>query len=83
VAVGDPGDQQPEPDAGRLPGQCGEGGHALERLARALAVHGLEVVEPPGPVEAQVLGELGPPDHLVPRHPLLGDVESEAHVGAT
>ena len=40
---------------------------------------GLEVVEPPHAVEAELLGEPRPGDHLVEGHPLLGDVESEAH----
>ena len=64
---------------GRHPGQRGQRGHALEGLARALAVHRLEVVEAPGAVEPQLLGELHAAHQLVPRHPLLGDVESESH----
>ena len=79
VPVGHAGDEQAEPDARGLPGQRGERGHAVEGLARALAVHRLEVVEAPGAVEAELLGELHPADHLVPGHPLLCDIESEAH----
>ena len=37
------------------------------------------MVEAPGAVEAELLGELDPPDELVPGQPLLGDVETEAH----
>ena len=44
-----------------------------------VAVHRLEVVEAPGAVEAELLGELHAADDLVPRHPLLGDIESESH----
>src|SRR3546814_19549937 len=51
----------------------------LFRSARAVAVQRLEVVEAPGPVEAELLRELDAADHLVPGHPLLSDVESEAH----
>ena len=79
VPVGHAGDEQAEPDARRHAGQRGERGHALERLARALAVHRLEVVEAPDAVEAQLLGELHPADQLVPRHALLRHIESESH----
>ena len=79
VAVGGAGDEQAEADALGDAGEGGEGGHALEGLARALAVHGLEVVEAPGAVEAEPLGQLHAPDDLVPRHALLGHVESEPH----
>src|SRR4029077_10259439 len=79
VPVGHAGDEQPEPDARRRAGQRGEGRHALERLPGAVAVQRLEVVEAPGAVEAEVLGETDPVDDLVPWHPLLCDVESEAH----
>ena len=41
---------------------------------------GCEVVEAPGAVEAEVLGELHAADDLVPRHPLLRDIETETHV---
>ena len=38
---------------------------------------GRRVVEAPGAVEAEVLGEPHPADDLVPGHPLLRDVESK------
>ena len=38
------------------------------------------MVETPGAVEAELFGELDPADELVPGQPLLGDVESEAHL---
>jgi hypothetical protein len=79
VPVRRAGDQQAQADARGLPGERGQRGHALEGLARPLAVHRLEVVEAPGPVEAEVLGELHAGDDLVPRHPLLCDVQSETH----
>ena len=62
-----------------MPGERGERRHAFEGLARSFAVHGLEVVEAPGAVEAEVLGELHAADDLVPRHPLLRDIETESH----
>ena len=46
-----------------------------------VAVHGLEVVEAPHAVEAELLGEARPRRDLRPRHPLLRDVESELHAG--
>ena len=79
VPVGHAGDEQAEPDARRHAGQCGQRRHALERLARPLAVHRLEVVEAPHAVEAQLLRELHPADELVPRHALLRHIESESH----
>jgi len=66
-------------DARGDPAEGSERGDAVERLARALAVHRLEVVEAPRPVEAEVLGEPHARDDLVPRHPLLRDVDPEAH----
>ena len=71
--------QQPEPDAGRHARQGRERRHAFECLARPLAVHRLEMVETPGAVEAELLGELDPADKLIPGDALLGDVETEAH----
>ena len=62
------------------PGERGEGRHPLEGLARAVAVHRLEMVEAPGAVEAELLGELDAADDLVPGQALLGNVESEAHL---
>ena len=79
VAVGRPGHEQTETDARRLPGQRRQRRHPLEGLTGALAVHGLEVVEAPGAVEAEVLGEGDPAGQLVPRDSLLGDVDPEAH----
>ena len=61
------------------PGERGQRRHALERLAGPFAVHRLEVVEAPGAVEAELLGELHPAHQLVPRHPLLRHIESESH----
>ena len=58
-------------------GQRGEGGHPVEAFARAFPVHRHEVVEPPHPVEPELLGELGAGDHLVERHALLSYVEPE------
>ena len=80
VPVRRAGDEEPEADARRHPTQCSQRRHALEGLARALAVHGLEVVEAPDAVEAEVLGEANPADELVPGHPLLGDIEAEPHL---
>jgi len=37
------------------------------------------VIEAPGAVEAEVLGELHAAHDLVPRHPLLRDIETETH----
>ncbi len=79
VPVGDAGDEEPQPDPRRHPGEGGEGGDPVEGLAWAVAVHRLEVVEPPGPVEAEVLGEPDSADHLVEGHPLLGNVKAEPH----
>ena len=79
VTVGHPGDEQPEPDAGSHAGERGKRRHALERLARSFAVHRLEVVEPPGTVEPEVLGELHAAHDLVPWHPLLRDIETKTH----
>ena len=79
VPVGQPGHEQAEPDLLGVPGPGREGGHALEALTRAVAVHRLEVVEAPDAVEPEGLGEPHPVDVLRPGHALLGDVESEAH----
>ena len=81
VPVGHAGDEQAEADARRDAGQRGERGHPLERLARPLAVHRLEVIEAPRAVEAQLLGELDAAHDLVPRHPLLRDIETKTHHG--
>ncbi len=69
--------EQPEPGPARDPAQRGEGGVALEALAGAAPVHGLEVVEAPDAVEASVVGELRARRQLAPRHPLLGNVEPD------
>ena len=74
VAVSHAGDQHPQSDAGRHTRQGGEIGHCLEGLARPIAVHRLEVVEAPDPVEAQLFGEPDAANELVPWQPLLGDV---------
>ena len=76
VPVRHAGDEQAEADRGRLSGKARQGGHALEALTRALAVHGLEVVEAPRPLEAQLLGELHPTHDLVPGHALLRDIDT-------
>ena len=81
VPVGHAGHEQTEADPRRDAGQRGERGHPLERLARPLAVHRLEVIEAPRAVEAQLLGELHAAHDLVQRHPLLRDIESETHRG--
>ena len=80
MAVGHPGDEQAEADSGGNTRQGGDVRHALEHLARPVAVHGLEMVEAPNAVEAELFGELRSPHDLVPGHPLRRDVESEAHV---
>ncbi len=79
MPVGHSGDEQAEADAlgDAAPGR--EGGVALEALPRAVAVHGLEVVEAPDAVEAEGVGEAGAVGDLAPGHALLGDVESELH----
>ena len=51
----------------------------FEALARTLAVHGLEVVEAPQPVEPELVGEPRPRGDLRPRHPLLRNVDPEFH----
>ncbi|MEZ5180100.1 MAG: hypothetical protein R2746_17940 [Acidimicrobiales bacterium] len=79
VAVGHPGHEQAEAHPLGAAAERGEGGVALEALAGALAVHGLEVVEAPDAGEALLLGEPGAGDHLVEGHALLGDVESDVH----
>ena len=66
VPVRRPGHEQAESDARRLACERGERGHPLEGLTGPVAVHGLEVVEPPGTVEAEVLGEADAADQLVP-----------------
>jgi len=81
VPVRHAGDEQPEPGAAGHAAQRGEGRVALEALARTRPVHGLEVVEPPDPVEAGLVGQLGPRHHLGPGHALLGDVETDPHGG--
>ena len=43
------------------------------------AIHRLEMVEAPRPVEAELLRELDAADDFVPRHPLLRNIESETH----
>ena len=37
--------------------------------------------KPQAPSKPELLGELHAADDLVPRHPLLGDIESESHPG--
>src|SRR3954469_23146265 len=80
MPVRHPRDQQAEPDARGHAGQRGQRGHALEGLAWPLAVHRLEVVEPPSAVEAEVLREADPSYQLIPWQPLLRDVQTEAHL---
>src|SRR5690242_1425145 len=79
MTVRDAGHEQTEPHACRDRGERGKRRVALEALARSAAVHRLEVIEPPDAVEAEVLGEPRPGRDLRPRHPLLGDVETEPH----
>ena len=79
MAVGDAGHEQSETDRGRGRRQGGQRRHPLEAVARALAVHGDEVVESPGAVEAEVLAEAHPFDDLAELHPLLGHVDPESH----
>ena len=79
MVVGSSGHEQAQPDARGQAGQRGQRGHALEGLARPVPVHGLEVVEAPDAVEAQLLGQAHPTYQLVPGHALLGDIESESH----
>jgi len=79
VPVGHSGDEETQPDPRRHPGEDGQGGDAVEGLARSLPVHRLEVIEPPGTVEAEILGEPHPAHHLVEGHPLLSHIEAEPH----
>ena len=72
MPVGHARDQQPEPDPRRQAGQRRERRHPLERLARPVAVHRLEMVESPGAVEAELLRQLNPADELVPRAGVAG-----------
>ncbi len=80
MPVGGASDQEAQPYAGGEPAQRRERAHALEGLTRSLAEHGLEVIEAPCTVEAEILGEADPPDQLIPGHPLLRDIEPEPHV---
>ena len=57
VPVRHAGDEQPEPDPLGDPAPRGQRRVALEALAGTLAVHRLEVVEAPDPVEAELVGE--------------------------
>jgi hypothetical protein len=78
-AIGEAGDEQTEAHAR---GDHGERRHrrvALEALARALAVHGLEVVEAPHAVVAEALGELRAVDDFREGHALRRDVQSDSH----
>ena len=81
MSVRDACDEQPEPDRRGLTGERGQGRHAVEGFTGALAVHGLEMIETPGSVEAESLGELHPADDLVPRHALLRNIDPESHGG--
>ena len=80
VPVGHAGHEQAEPDTRRHAGERGKRRHAVERLTGPVAVHRLEVIEAPHTVEAELFGELSSADHLVPRQPLLRDIESKTHL---
>ena len=82
VPVRDTGDEQSEPDARGRGGQCREGRHTFEAVARTLAVHGLEVVEAPGAGEPALFAEPGPGYQVIPVEALLGDVDTELHHGS-
>jgi hypothetical protein len=73
------GDHESKSDSAGDPAQGRQRRHAFEAVARALAVHGLEVVKAPDAIEAELLGELGARDDLRPLQPLLSEVETEAH----
>ena len=79
MPVRDAGDEQAEAKARRDARQRGQCAHSLEAVARPLAVHRLEVIEAPRAVEAHLFGELRTVDELFPLHPLLGNVDPEAH----
>jgi hypothetical protein len=49
--------------------------------ARPVAVHRLEVVEPPGAVEAELFAQARSDNELFSFHALLGDVDGESHRG--
>src|SRR5436190_13910334 len=44
-----------------------------------LAVHRLEVIEAPDAVETKLVGKARTGSDFTPRHPLLGDVQTEPH----
>src|SRR5438105_1719562 len=79
MAIRDAGDQQEEADTSRGKCQRRESGHALETVARPFAVHGHEVIEPPGSVEAECFGKLSSIDDFIEFESLLANVESKAH----
>src|SRR6266567_7907972 len=83
MAVRHAGDEEPEPDRARHAGEGGQRRHALEAVARSLAVHRLEVIEPPRAVESELLAQVCTTDELDPLHPLLADVDPEAHLPST
>ena len=82
VAVRHAGDEQAEPDARRGRRERGQRDHALEAVARTLAVHRLEVVEAPRAGEAARFAERVRATSVVPLDPLLRDIDSELHVRA-
>ena len=79
MTVGDAGDEEAEADPGGGAGQGGQGGHPLEAVPGAVAVHGDEVIEAPGAVKTEFLDEAGPVDDIVEVEPLLGDIYPETH----
>jgi hypothetical protein len=73
-------DQQTEPNPVGASGERREGRHSLEAVARTASIHGPEVVEAPGAVEAELLTEPDSIDDLTEFEPLLGDVDTQSHV---
>jgi hypothetical protein len=65
-----------------LPGRSAVPGVALGLTDAYLKVKSLSryaLFQAPNAVEAEVVGETGAGGDLTPRHPLLGDVQTESH----
>jgi hypothetical protein len=80
VSVRHPGDEQAQSYARCRRRQGSESRHAFKALTGAFAVHRDEVVKAPGAVEAQLLSVPHTIDDIVKSHPLLGNIDSKAHV---
>src|SRR5919201_1143426 len=79
MAVGHAGHEQAQADTLGGRSQRGQGRHAFEAVARALAVHRDEMIEPPHALEAQLFREPRARDDFVELQPLLSDIQAEPH----